>query len=410
MRRLTNVLLTIGAIFLVGAVTACGSGSGSGALSSRSPSIPALSRGETSAGAAQPSTPSIGATTEPTTPSLSTPARTPRPTIPAPTPTPTTPVPTFTTTTVPATTPLPSASTSAPESTSSSTAVWLWVILGLVVILGAILWIVLARRRRSAASATAAWRSRVVDAYAGGAALHDAMSVAETPGARAAADADARWSDIQRRADALAETLYAMREAAPDEAERYRVVDVLATLGAVRSAMDAERAPTGAGERQAEVVRGRLLNFQASLRAFQASSSVSAASAAWRSRVIEAYAGGAALYDAISVAETPSALAATDAYARWFDIQRRADALAETLYAMREAAPDEAGLSRVVDVLATLHAVRSAMDAERAPTGATERQAEVVRGRMFDFEAALRAFQASSRPETAQPDRPGDVA
>ncbi len=112
-------------------------------------------------------------------------------------------------------------------------------------------------------------RPRVIDAYAAGAALHDIISVAETPGALAAPDAQARWLDIQRRADALAETLYAMREAAPYEAERARVADVLATLHAVRSAMDAERAPMGAGPQQAEVVRGRLFNFEASLRAFR---------------------------------------------------------------------------------------------------------------------------------------------
>jgi hypothetical protein len=43
-------------------------------------------------------------------------------------------------------------------------------------------------------------RRRLVDAYAQGAALYDAMSVAETPGAMVADDAGARWPDIQRRA------------------------------------------------------------------------------------------------------------------------------------------------------------------------------------------------------------------
>ena len=96
----------------------------------------------------------------------------------------------------------------------------------------------------------------MIDAYARGAALYDAMSVAETPGALVAADARARWDDIQRRADSLAEQLYALREAAPDEAGRMRAEDLLASLRAVRSAMDAERAPLGAGPAQAEVVRG----------------------------------------------------------------------------------------------------------------------------------------------------------
>jgi hypothetical protein len=129
--------------------------------------------------------------------------------------------------------------------------------------------IVRARGRRSAAAA--GWRSRVIDAYAKGSALHDAMSVAETPGALAADDAGARWSDIQRRADDLAQTLYALREAAPDDEGRAKVADALASLQAARSAMDAERAPGGAGAQQAEVARERLISFEASLRALRAS-------------------------------------------------------------------------------------------------------------------------------------------
>jgi hypothetical protein len=96
------------------------------------------------------------------------------------------------------------------------------------------------------------------------------MSVAEGPGGLAAEDAGARWSDIQRRADDLTQTLYAMREAAPNEEDRARVADVLASLQAVRSAMDAERAPGGASPRQAEVVRSRLRAFEAALRSLRA--------------------------------------------------------------------------------------------------------------------------------------------
>jgi len=155
----------------------------------------------------------------------------------------------------------------APGSGSPSGLVWLWALLGAVVLIGAILLIARARRRHAAAAA--GWQSRVIDAYAKGAALHDAMSVAETPGALAAADAPARWSDIQRRADDLAQTLYALREAAPDDESRARVTDALASLQAVRSAMDAERAPGGAGPQQAGVARSRLFTFEASLRALR---------------------------------------------------------------------------------------------------------------------------------------------
>ncbi len=168
----------------------------------------------------------------------------------------------------PAQAPQPSSSP-APGTTSASGLIWLWILLGAILLIGVILWIARARGRRSAAAA--GWQSRVIDAYAKGSALHDAMSVAETPGALAADDAGARWSDIQRRADDLAQTLYALREAAPDDETRARVADALASLQAVRSAMDAERAPGGAGAQQGNVTRGRLSTFEASLRALRAS-------------------------------------------------------------------------------------------------------------------------------------------
>jgi hypothetical protein len=151
---------------------------------------------------------------------------------------------------------------------SGSGLIWLWVLLGVIILAGVIVWIVRARGRRSAAAG--GWQSRVIDAYAKGSALHDAMSVAETPGALGAYDAGARWADIQRRADDLTQTLYALREAAPDDEGRARVSDVLVSLKAVRSAMDAERAG-GADAQQAEVTRERLAFFEMTLRALRAS-------------------------------------------------------------------------------------------------------------------------------------------
>jgi hypothetical protein len=97
-------------------------------------------------------------------------------------------------------------------------------------------------------------------------------------------------------------------------------------------------------------------------------------------------------------AETPTALAAEDAGARWFDIQRRADDLMRTLYALREAAPDEDQRARVSDVLASAQGARSAMDAERAPGGANGQNAQVVRGRLLSFEASIRALRAPDEP------------
>jgi len=86
------------------------------------------------------------------------------------------------------------------------------------------------------------------------------MSAAQAPGAQAAGDAAARWADIQRRADDLSQDLYALRESAPGEAEGQRVADVLSSLQAVRSAMDA-------GPPLGTRVPGLLQAFEASLRA-----------------------------------------------------------------------------------------------------------------------------------------------
>jgi hypothetical protein len=155
-----------------------------------------------------------------------------------------------------------------PATGSGTSLIWLWILLGAVLAAVLIVWIIRVARRGSA-TAAADWRSRLVDAYAQGSALCDAMNVAETPGAMAAADAGARWADIQRRADDLAQTLYALRESVPDPADQMRIADTLASLQAARSAMDAERAPGGAGPWQAETVRGRLDAFESSLQALR---------------------------------------------------------------------------------------------------------------------------------------------
>lgn len=227
----------------------------------------------TSRAASAVSSATAGATTTPT------PTETPTPT---PTETPTTPTAEPSTETVTATetatatptesstspTPTTSASAAASGSNSGTSLLWLWILLGVLILAGLIAWIVQSSRRRSAA--TAGWQSRLIDAYAKGSALHDAMVVAEAQGDLASSDARARWYDIQRRADDLAQTLYALREAAPDPEDQAGIGDVLASLQAVRSAMDAERAPGGARQELAEVVRRRLYAFESSLRALRA--------------------------------------------------------------------------------------------------------------------------------------------
>ena len=161
-------------------------------------------------------------------------------------------------------TPAAAAASPAASSSSSSDLIWLWVVLGAIVLIVLIVLIARSGRRRGPKPAEV-WQSRALDAYAKGAALHDAMRMAEAPGALVAQDAAARWADIQRRADDLGQALYAMREAAPDEDKRMRTADVLAALQSVRSVMAAERGTDVSAVPPPEQVRSRLAAFGAAL-------------------------------------------------------------------------------------------------------------------------------------------------
>jgi hypothetical protein len=260
MRRFRRSLPLSAAILAVGCLAAGCGGSVQSAISSLAPS-----RSTTAATTpSSPTSPSPTATTSPS-PSATT------------SPSPSVTVTTATATATATTTATPTQSSAAAQPSSSETTtggsgtslLWLWILLGVAAVGGVIALIVRSSSRRSATAA--GWQSRVIDAYAKGSALYDAMSVLEAPGALAADDAAARWADIQRRADDLAQTLYALRESAPDEDARARVADALASLQAVRSAMDAQRALGGADPAQAQVVRSRLASFEASLRALRAS-------------------------------------------------------------------------------------------------------------------------------------------
>lgn len=190
----------------------------------------------------------------------------------SPTVQPTTPVPTTPVATTPeATTAAPTPAPTPTSSTSTNTPAWLWLLLALVVVAG-LTFILIARAASKRSAVTGQWQSAVTDVYARGSALHDAMASVEWPGGTATdqvqGQAQARWADIQNRADDLAQTLYRMRETAPDEDSRVRVEDVLAALQSVRTAMGAERAP-GAGAEQNEYARSRLYAFARSLRALR---------------------------------------------------------------------------------------------------------------------------------------------
>ena len=162
--------------------------------------------------------------------------------------------------------PAAAASPTAASSNPASSLLWLWILLGVLALI--IITYLIARSRRGP-KAGDVWRSRAIDAYAQGSALYDAMRLAEAPGALVAADAAARWADIQRRADDLAQTLYAMREAAPDEDKRMRAADVLAALQAVRSAMAAERGTDVSQVPPPDLVSSRLMSFRAALQALR---------------------------------------------------------------------------------------------------------------------------------------------
>jgi hypothetical protein len=264
MRRFTRSLL-LSAVILVVVGLAAGCGAAQSAASSLASRASATSSGTATTPTPDPTTSSPDITPSP---SVTTTAPTPGVTTVTATATPTA-RPSVTVTRT-AASPSPTVSGSPAASTGEGKKLlWLWILLGALVVIGVIMLIVRSAGRRS--TAAAGWRSRIIDAYAKGSALNDAMSVAETPGALAAADASARWYDIQRRADDFAQTLYALREAAPDEDESARVANVLASLQAVRSAMEAERAPGGAGPQHTEIVRGRLMSFEASLRALRGS-------------------------------------------------------------------------------------------------------------------------------------------
>src|SRR5262249_61089931 len=97
---------------------------------------------------------------------------------------------------------------------------WFWIAVAIAAVVGLISWLIVAHRRR-ARSATD-WQGQVIDAYAKGSALHDAMAAAETPGALAADNAGLPWSDIQRRADDYTQLLYPMQPTPPHAHERVR--------------------------------------------------------------------------------------------------------------------------------------------------------------------------------------------
>ena len=252
-------------VFTVLLLAACGQTASS--VKQAVSSITASSNSVTQSATSQPTT-AEPTTAEPTTaqPTTAEPT-TAQPT----TAEPTTAAPTTAAPTTAATTPA-STQTAAPAAAATTPAAgggsgfpwaWFWVALGIAAVAVLVIWAIIAHRRR--ASAATDWRTRVIDAYAKGSALHDAMAAAETPGALAAADAGLRWADIQRRADDYSQLLYRMQQEAPGDQERILVADVIASLQAARSAMDSERSAGHADGMLAGIVRDRISFFASSL-------------------------------------------------------------------------------------------------------------------------------------------------
>jgi hypothetical protein len=155
----------------------------------------------------------------------------------------------------------------APPATGGSSSALPWILAGAgaLILIGLIAWLIHSSTRRS--DTVAAWRSRRLSAYAEGAALHDAiMSVQGRP--MQPQESAARWADVQRRADDFNQRLYQLRETAPSEEDREQVDELLVSLQALRSALDAQRASGTdwtagtAASMTAGVVRERLNDFR----------------------------------------------------------------------------------------------------------------------------------------------------
>lgn len=147
---------------------------------------------------------------------------------------------------------------------------WLWILVGVVVIVGiAVVLLVLRYMGVRGSVVTGGWIAEAIDAYTKGMALHEAISAAVRPDALAAPDSGTRWADIQRRADGLAQELHMLQTTAADPEDRASAKDAHGALQALRSALD----DLGNAPRDAErvaAVRDRMAVFEKSLRALRA--------------------------------------------------------------------------------------------------------------------------------------------
>ena len=235
MRRLVRSVLLAAAILVTGCLAAACVPSASGAVATSPPS--------------------------PSAPATETAPPSPTPAPPSPTPSPASP------TVAPTTAPpaSPASSSPAPSSGFSFNLIWLWIILGALVL---VLIIVLATRSPGRSDEAVLWRSRTEHTYEQGGAFDSAVREGQRQGAFRDPDG-AAWHHIQNRAHDLTEALYVLREEARTERQSAQVEDALSALQAVRYALDAEVASGAAGAQQSGTLDSRLRALESSLNALR---------------------------------------------------------------------------------------------------------------------------------------------
>jgi hypothetical protein len=233
MRRLVKSVLLVAVILVTGCLAAACVQGASGATTSPSPT------------ASEPATATAPPSPTPAPPTLSPASPTVAPSTVAPT--------------------TPASSSPAASSGFSFNLIWLWIIIGAVVL---VLIIVRATRSPGSSDEAVLWRSRTEHTYEQGGAFDSAVREGQRQGAFLDPDG-AAWHHIQSRERNLTEALYILREEARTERQRAQVEDALTALQAVRYALDAEVAPGAAAAQQGGTLDSRLRALESSLNALR---------------------------------------------------------------------------------------------------------------------------------------------
>jgi hypothetical protein len=135
--------------------------------------------------------------------------------------------------------------------------------------------------------------------------------------------------------------------------------------------------------------------------------SAAAVQSNWGNMALDTYGRGVAIHDAVLTDLTTAPLAGVaveDAKRRWASAERRIDDLTAELHALEARPPDGTSARAVRDLLTTLGTLRSAVQShfyvltrDEAPALTDEQLEEsgsLVRGRLSEFDGALRALRA----------------